>query len=82
MELQEKKALQALAVRIRMAALDAIHGIGSGHIGGAMSIGDVLAVLYGREMRYDPKPPPRSSRSCRARWSARSTRCASRSGRV
>ncbi|MBQ5986389.1 MAG: transketolase [Clostridia bacterium] len=57
MELQEKKALQALAVRIRMAALDAIHGIGSGHIGGAMSIGDVLAVLYGREMRYDPKNP-------------------------
>ena len=57
MELQEKKALQALAVRIRMAALDAIHGIGSGHIGGAMSIGDVLAVLYGREMRYDPQNP-------------------------
>ena len=62
MELKEKKALQAFAVRIRMAALDAIHAIGSGHIGGAMSIADVLAVLYGREMRYradDPRWPDR-----------------------
>ena len=62
MELKEKKALQAFAVRIRMAALDAINAVGSGHIGGAMSIADVLAVLYGREMRYradDPSWPER-----------------------
>lgn len=57
MELKEKKALQAFAVKIRMAALDAIHSIGSGHIGGAMSIADVLAVLYGREMQVRPADP-------------------------
>ena len=57
MELKEKKALQAFAVKIRMAALDAIHSIGSGHIGGAMSIADVLAVLYGREMNVRPEDP-------------------------
>ena len=57
MELAKKKELQALAVRIRMAAIDAIHSLGSGHIGGALSIADVLAVLYGGEMRIDPKNP-------------------------
>lgn len=57
MEQAKKKELQALAVRIRMAAIDAIHSLGSGHIGGALSIADVLAVLYGGEMRIDPKDP-------------------------
>lgn len=57
MEQAKKKELQALAVRIRMAAIDAIHSRGSGHIGGALSIADVLAVLYGGEMRIDPKNP-------------------------
>ena len=57
LELQEKKALQALAVRIRLAAIEAIHALGFGHIGGALSIADVLAVLYGREMKIDPQNP-------------------------
>lgn len=57
MELKEKQAIEAFALRIRMAALEAIHSIGSGHVGGAMSIADVLAVLYGREMRYKPEDP-------------------------
>ena len=57
MEQQEKKALQAFAVQIRMAALYAIHSIGSGHVGGAMSIADALAVLYGREMNVRPDDP-------------------------
>ena len=57
MDLKEKKELQAFAVRIRLAALEAIHSIGSGHVGGAMSIADVLAVLYGREMHVRPEDP-------------------------
>ena len=57
MELTEKKALQAFAVRIRMALVEAIHSIGSGHVGGALSIADVLAVLYGREMNVRPEDP-------------------------
>ena len=57
MELNEKKALQAFAVRIRMALVEAIHAIGSGHVGGALSIADVLAVLYGREMNVRPEDP-------------------------
>ena len=47
MEEAKIRELKAFAVRIRMAAVEAIHAIGSGHIGGALSIADVLAVLYG-----------------------------------
>lgn len=57
MQLQEKRALQALAVKIRLGALEAIHSIGVGHLGGALSVCDALAVLYGREMRIDPANP-------------------------
>ena len=55
--MDENRKLKAFACQIRMAAIEAIHAIGSGHIGGALSIADVLAVLYGREMRYDPQNP-------------------------
>ncbi|MBR0082091.1 MAG: transketolase [Clostridia bacterium] len=57
MEQQEIKKLKAFAARIRIAALDAIHSIGSGHVGGALSIADTLAVLYGREMQVRPTDP-------------------------
>ena len=55
--MNEINALKAFACEIRIAAIEAIHSIGQGHIGGALSIADVLAVLYGREMRYDPANP-------------------------
>lgn len=48
MQMQEKRALQALAAKIRLGALEAIHSIGVGHLGGALSVCDALAVLYGR----------------------------------
>ena len=57
MESSEQRALQAFAVRIRMALVEAIHSIGSGHVGGALSIADVMAVLYGREMNVRPEDP-------------------------
>ena len=55
--MEEMNKLKAFACEIRIAAIEAIHAIGQGHIGGALSIADLLAVLYGREMRYDPKNP-------------------------
>lgn len=57
MDTSSKNDLKALAVRIRMATLEAIHARGFGHIGGSLSIADALAVLYGSEMRYDPDNP-------------------------
>ena len=64
MEAATKKQLQALAVRIRMAALEAIHSLGSGHLGGALSIADVLAALYGGEMKVDVNNPKWPERGC------------------
>ena len=57
MEQAKKQELQALAVKIRLAALEAIHSLGSGHLGGALPICDVLAVLYGEEMKINPADP-------------------------
>ena len=57
MDNREIRDLKAFAVRIRLGILEAIHSIGSGHAGGALSIADVLAVLYQREMRVDPSNP-------------------------
>ncbi len=57
MEQAKKQELQALAVKIRLAALEAIHSLGSGHLGGTLSICDVLAVLYGEEMKINPADP-------------------------
>ena len=57
MQEKEIKQVKALATRIRLGILDAIHSVGSGHVGGSLSIADVLAVLYGREMRYYPQDP-------------------------
>lgn len=57
MSVEDTRKLKAFACGIRIAAIEAIHAIGQGHIGGALSMADTLAVLYGREMRYDPKNP-------------------------
>lgn len=59
---QEEKELKAFAIKIRLGILEAIHSLGSGHIGGSLSIADLLAVLYGREMKYDPKNPKMADR--------------------
>ncbi|MCL2374456.1 MAG: transketolase [Treponema sp.] len=45
------------AREIRAKTLYAIARLGVGHIGGALSVADVLALLYDREMKYDPKNP-------------------------
>jgi transketolase len=49
--------LQTLAAEIRIKTIRCMLSAGGGHIGGSMSIADVLAVLYGDIMRYDPKNP-------------------------
>jgi transketolase len=49
--------LEQLANRIRIKVVKMIACSGVGHAGGAVSIAEMLAVLYGREMRMDPKNP-------------------------
>lgn len=49
--------LKRLAVEIRIETLKMIANLGFGHLGGALSIADTLAVLYGDVMKYNPKNP-------------------------
>ncbi len=53
-EIQEAKRF---AAEIRVETLKELAGLGFGHIGGAMSIVETLAVLYGGVMKIDPQNP-------------------------
>lgn len=57
MDQGERAEIAAFAKRIRKLAIGMIGELGVGHIGGAMSIADILAVLYGKRMRVDPAEP-------------------------
>ena len=47
---------------IRRSTLRCLHSQGSGHVGGCLSIVDVLAVLYGKHMDVDPMDPHKDDR--------------------
>jgi transketolase len=51
-----------LARAIRVLVLETIHRAQSAHIGSALSVADILAVLYGRVLRIDPHRPISSDR--------------------
>ena len=48
---------QAFATRMRINAVRMVHRAKASHIGSALSIADIVAVLYARVMRIDPKQP-------------------------
>ena len=54
--------LERFATEIRMATLREFEVRGFGHLGGSMSIADVLAVLYGAVMNIDPANPQKPDR--------------------
>ena len=61
----DKKILEELrekAYEIRCLTIREISSFGSGHIGGAMSICDILSLLYFREMNIDPSNPKKEDR--------------------
>lgn len=49
--------LNVFTTQIRKETLKCIASIGIGHIGGSLSIAELLAVLYGKVMHYDPQNP-------------------------
>lgn len=57
MEKQEIQKLKEFACKIRIGTIDAIKSRGFGHVGGALSVADLLAVLYKKVMRYDTNNP-------------------------
>lgn len=54
---EERQNIEHFAREIRLHTIRAIGTLGVGHIGGAMSIVEVLAVLYSRHLRHDPENP-------------------------
>ncbi|MBQ9535660.1 MAG: transketolase [Clostridia bacterium] len=55
--MENNKALRVFAEEVRLETLRELAHLGFGHVGGAMSIVEVLAVLYGGELRHDPARP-------------------------
>ncbi len=51
------KELRIFSRTIRMETIKCMGSIGVGHIGGSLSISDLLAVLYGVQMNYNPNNP-------------------------
>lgn len=54
---EELSELKLLAAKIRRDVLVMLEKVGSGHLGGSMSIVELMSVLYGRRLNYDPKNP-------------------------
>ncbi|MGD9926589.1 MAG: transketolase [Sphaerochaeta sp.] len=60
---QELQQLQVIAKNIRRETIDEIGHLGVGHIGGALSVVDILTLLYFRLMeQIDPKNPGKEGR--------------------
>lgn len=51
------KELKRFSKQIQIETIKEIASLGVGHLGGSLSISDLLAVLYGNQMKYDPKNP-------------------------
>lgn len=51
------KKLEEIAHQLRVQVVKIYGRFGSGHIGGSLSIIEILSVLYFNEMEYDPKNP-------------------------
>jgi len=58
----ESRAIKVVAEGIRLVTLQMFAHLGFGHVGGAMSVIETLAVLYSGEMRCDPDNPGRVDR--------------------
>ncbi|MDR3048706.1 MAG: transketolase [Elusimicrobiota bacterium] len=54
---KEIKKLKLLSAKIRLDVLKCIKKCGYGHLGGSLSIVELLSVLYGKQLRYDAKNP-------------------------
>ena len=62
MDLGKKMELHKYALQIRICIMEQFDARGFGHIGGSLSIADILAVLYGAVMNIDPKNPMKPDR--------------------
>lgn len=49
--------LEKIAIKIRTKAVEMVYNAKSGHPGGSLSLADILAVLYFKELKIDPQRP-------------------------
>ena len=54
---QTSAGLQKLAYRIRFRSIKSMYASKGGHVGGVLSLCELMAVLYGSVMDYDPQNP-------------------------
>ena len=59
---EQVKKLREFALEIRIGTVECIKSRGFGHIGGSLSVADLLAVLYGGVMNVDPADPKKPDR--------------------
>lgn len=57
MEEKEQKELTLLAAKVRRDVVEMLLHRGYGHLGGSLSIVEVMAALYGKQLKHDPKNP-------------------------
>ncbi|MCQ2436436.1 MAG: transketolase [Clostridia bacterium] len=58
----ESDFLREKANNIRVGTVEAVYSASSGHPGGSLSIADILAYLYFKEMNVDPSDPEKADR--------------------
>ena len=58
----DPREIRIIAEGIRLVTLQTLQNFGSGHVGGAMSIVETLAVLYSGELRCSPEDPQWAAR--------------------
>ena len=62
MEIQDIKHLEEKAKEIRKKTIESIGFLGVGHIGGALSVVEILTLLYARHMDVSPDAPKKKER--------------------
>ncbi|MBQ6126652.1 MAG: transketolase, partial [Erysipelotrichaceae bacterium] len=62
MDKAELKEVKLLATKIRKDVMEMLRHRGYGHLGGSLSIVELMAVLYGKVLHIDPKNPQMEDR--------------------
>ena len=57
MKITDEKELRKIANDVRIDIINEVYSAKSGHPGGALSIADILTVLYFNQMNINPKEP-------------------------
>lgn len=62
MDQNQLKELQVFAAKLRKDILEMLEHRGYGHLGGSLSIVELMSVLYGKQLHVDPKQPQMEDR--------------------